>query len=247
LIPEGNTKWYDKAIAEELAAPYKGLSEGERLNSAVAALLAGGFTWEAGPTYDDDGNVVAGSLSGLIDPDGVKLVEQEILAPPASYDPLRATASLWIEGWMEQLGIPARANPTDFGAIVDGIWPGVGVTPTFDTYILGWSLGNPALPSFQESFFHSRNLAEVNDGGNSTGYSDPEFDALADGLLAATSEEAAYDQIWQMERKIAETLPYIILFDSPIIEFYNKDVQFPFVDTLSGLQFQTGFQDTVAK
>jgi ABC-type transport system substrate-binding protein len=247
LIPEGNSKWYDQEIAAELAAPYKGLSEGERLNAAVAALQAGGFTWEVGPTFDDDGNAVGGSMSGLIDPDGVKLIEQEILAPPASYDPLRATASLWIEGWMEQLGIPARANPTDFGAIVDAIWPGVGTTPTFDTYILGWSLGNPALPSFQESFFHSRNLAEVNDGGNSTGYSDPEFDALADGLLKATSEEAAYDMIWKMERKIAETLPYVILFDSPIIEFYNKEVLFPFVDTLSGLQFQTGFQDTVAK
>jgi ABC-type transport system substrate-binding protein len=247
MIPEGNTKWYDEGIAEELAAPYKGLGEQERLNAAVAALRAGGFTWETGPTIGDDGNVVAGSMSGLTDPDGVKLIEQEILAPPASYDPLRATASLWIEGWMEQLGIPARANPTDFGAIVDAIWQGVGTTPTFDTYILGWSLGNPALPSFQESFFHSRNLAEVNNGGNSTGYSDPEFDELADGLLAATSEEAAYEMIWKMERKIAETLPYVILFDSPIIEFYNKEVLFPFVDTLSGIQFQTGFQDTVRK
>ena len=247
LIPEGNSKWYNKPVAEELAAPYGGLDEETRLNNAVAALQAGGFTWEVGPEFDADGNVVVGSMAGLIDPEGVKLVEQEIMAPPASYDPLRATAALWIEGWMENIGIPAKANPTDFGAIVDGVWPGVGVIPTFDTFILGWSLGNPALPSFQESFFHSRNFSEVNDGGNAPGYSDPEFDALADGLLSATSEEAAFDMIWQMERKIAETLPYIILFDSPIIEFYNTEVQFPFTDTLSGIQFVNGFQDTVLK
>lgn len=245
MIPEGNKKWYDKAAAEEISTQYIGLSEGERVTAAVEALKADGFTWDVEPTVDEDGNVTKGE--GLIDPTGTKVPEQEVLAPPASYDPLRATASLWIEGWMEILGIPARANPTDFGAIVDAVWPGVGEEITFDAYILGWSLGNPALPSFHESFFHSRNLAEVNDGSNSVGLQDDEFDALADGLLSATTEDDAYDKIWEMEVKLAELLPYVVLFDTPIIEFYNKNVSFPFTDTLSGIQIQTGFQDTVAK
>jgi ABC-type transport system substrate-binding protein len=245
LVPEANTKWYDEEIADELSEPYTGLNEQERLNNAVAALQADGFTWEEGPEVDADGNIIDGSLKGLIDPTGAAVLEQEVLAPPASYDPLRATASLWIEGWMEKLGIRAKANPTGFGVIVSEVWPGVGVEPTFDTYILGWSLGNPSVPSFQESFFHSRNLAEANDGGNSTGYSDPEFDAMADALLLATTEAEAYDLIWNMERKIATDLPYIVLFNTPIIEFYNKDVQFPFVDTLSGIQFLQGLQNAV--
>jgi hypothetical protein len=50
-----------------------------------------------------------------------------------------------------------------------------------------------------------------------------------------------------MERKIATDLPYIILFDSPIIEFYRKDLEYPYVDTLSGIQFQEGFQHSVKK
>ncbi len=245
LIPEGNKKWYNEEAANEISTQYVGLSEGERVQAAVDALKADGFTWETEPTVDEDGNVTPGV--GLIDPTGTKVAEQEILAPPASYDPLRATASLWIEGWMETLGIPARANPTDFGAIVDAVWPGVGEEIPFDAYILGWSLGNPALPSFHESFFHSRNLAEVNDGSNSVGLEDAEFDALADGLLAATNETEAFDLIWQMEEKLAELLPYVVLFDTPIIEFYNTNVTFPFTSTLSGIQIQTGFQDTVIK
>ena len=141
----------------------------------------------------------------------------------------------------------ARANPTDFNTIVANVWPGVGTPPTFDMYILGWSLGNPAWPTFHEGFFHTRNWAETNDGGNATGYSNPEFDALADAMFAETDEATAYDQIWEMELMIATDLPYVILFDTPITEFYNADLQYPFTGTLSGIQNQAGMQGTVAK
>ena len=247
ILPEGNAKWYDKDVADEIASQYVGLTDQERLNFAVAALQADGFTWATPPELDDDGNVVPRSMQGLIDPAGNPVVEQEILATPASYDPLRASAALWIEGWAEELGIPAAANPTGFGALVAGIWPGVGVENTFDMYVLGWDLGNPALPTFHEGMFHSRNLAEVNDGNNTVGYVDAEFDALADSMFTLTTEAEIKAGVWQMERKIAETLPYVVLYGAPLVEFYRKDVTYPFIDTLNGLQSQNGAQGLVVK
>jgi ABC-type transport system substrate-binding protein len=245
LVPEGNQAWYDEEKATAISEKYVGLDENTRLQLANETLVAGGFTWETDPVTDEDGVITPGV--GLIDPDGVKLVQQEIMAPPASYDPLRATAALWIEGWMEKLGIDAKANPTDFNTIVAKVWPGIGEEITFDTYILGWSLGNAAWPTFHESFFHTRHWAETDDGGNATGYSDEEFDALADAMFAETDRDVAFDMIWQMEEKLATDLPYVVLFDTPITEFYSKEVVYPFTSTLSGVQFLNGMQGNVAK
>lgn len=256
LVPEGNRAWYNEEACDAISSQYVGLSNIERLQAAYGALEADGFTWQTDAVWtDDDGNEVARADAttmaspgeGIIDPDGNVVPELEIMAPSATYDPLRHTASLWLEDWSEQLGIPAKANPTDFNTIVAAVWPGVGTEPTFDMYILGWSLGNPAWPTFHKDFFGSTNLAEVNDGGNATGYSNPEFDALADAMFAETDQATAYDDIWQMEEKLAEDLPYVVLFDTPITEFYNADLKYPFTGTLSGIQFLNGMQGNVAK
>jgi peptide/nickel transport system substrate-binding protein len=247
LVPEGNAKWYDKEIADEIASRYVGLDEQTRVNLAVAALQADGFTWATPPELDEDGNVVLRSMKGLIDPDGVPVPELEILTTPTSFDPIRASYALWIEGWAEEIGISARANPTNFNALVAGIWPGVGTENTFDLYVLGWDLGNPALPTFHEGIFHSRNLAEVNDGNNTVGYVDPDFDALADSMFSLTSEAEVFDALWEMERLIADTLPYVVLYGVPLVEFFRTNVDFPYVDTLSGLQAQNGLPGLVVK
>jgi len=246
MVPEGNQAWYNEEVAQEIASKYVGLSNNERLAKAYAALTDDGFTWETPAEFDEEGNMLSAG-AGIIDPDGVLVPELEIMAPSATYDPLRHTASLWLEDWAENLGIPAKANPTDFNTIVASVWPGIGTPPTFDMYILGWSLGNPAWPTFQEGFFHTRNFAETNDGGNATGYSNPEFDALADAMFAETDQEVAYDQVWEMEKMIANDLPYVVLFDTPITEFYNASLNYPFTGTLSGIQNQAGMQGTVAK
>ena len=245
MVPEGNQKWFNTDFADEVKARYSGLSEAERLSAAIEALTADGFSWEVDAVIED--GAIVSYPEGLIDPDGKAVTEQEILAPPASYDPLRATASLWIEGWLENLGIPAKANPTDFNTIVAAIWPGVGEEITFDIYILGWSLGNAAFPTFHESFWHSRYLAEVNDGNNSTGFVNADFDAAADAIEAAKTDEEAYTNMWVAEGILAEQLPYVVLFDTPITEFYNADLKFPFTSTISGLQFGSGFTAAVQK
>ena len=42
-----------------------------------------------------------------------------LLAPSAGYDPLRATAGVYIEQWMNQLGIPVEAQLMNFNRILE--------------------------------------------------------------------------------------------------------------------------------
>ena len=73
------------------------------------------------------------------------------------------------------------------------------------------------------------------------------FDAASDAILAATTEGEAYDRMWEAEAILAEQLPYVVLFDTPITEFFSNELSFPFIQTLSGLQFGSGFAGLVQK
>jgi ABC-type transport system substrate-binding protein len=249
-VPEGNEKWYNAEVAETFAAEYQGKTLAERLNGAVQLLKDAGFTWETEPAVatDAEGNELAAVNNGVgIMYNGVPVEPIEILAPGPGYDPLRATYSIWIETWLNQLGFQAEANPTDFNAIVASVY-----TPTeaneldFDMYILGWSLGNPALPTYHKSFFYGANDTLLNEGDNAPGYHSDEFDALVEQMDVAQSEEEAYDLMWQMEEILFRDKPYVLLFDTGILEFYRQaNVAYPFTETLSGLQFIQGQQATV--
>jgi ABC-type transport system substrate-binding protein len=245
IVPEGNVTWYDEEAAAEIASRYVGLSPQERLNLAYAALEDDGFTWLTPPERDEDGNVVTAG-AGIIDPEGNPVRELEIYTPPVASRPEQVATSLWLEDWAEGLGITAEAEP-GFDWVWENVWRGIGVEPDFDLYLFGWDLGNPGWPTFHEAFFHTRNLAETNDGSNSTGYTNPAFDALADAMFTETDFDAAFDQVWQMERMLADDLPYVMLLSAPITEFYNKDLSYPFTSTLSGIQNLNGMPGLVEK
>ncbi len=114
-------------------------------------------------------------------------------------------------------------------------------------FILGWSLGDPAFPDFHKAFFYGPNDSLLNGGSNRGGYHSDEFDALAEQFDAAQNEEEAYEIIWQMEEILARDKPYVLLFDTGILEFYRQEtVAYPFTQTLSGIQFLSGMQELVA-
>ena len=246
MTPQGNTAWYNEEKAAELAAPYTGYeSQPERAVEAIKILEEAGYSWDVKPEPDLENNSVTPG-EGLKGPDGQPIPELELLAPGPGYDPLRSTYSVWIQQWGEQLGIPIKANPTNFNVIVSKVFPASG-EPEFDMYILGWSLGNPAFPTFYESFFHSRQDTAVSGGSNTPGFANDEFDAAADAFLAATSNEEAYEILWtQIEPILAEQLPYVVLFDTPILEFYRTaSVTYPTTQTLGGIQFNNGLSGVV--
>ncbi|MDX1659520.1 MAG: hypothetical protein R3343_11920, partial [Nitriliruptorales bacterium] len=176
---------------------------------------------------------------GLTMPNGTAVPALELLAPGPGYDPLRSTYSVWIQQWAEQLGIPLTAKPTNFNVIVEEVF--VADPPTFDMYILGWSLGNPAFPDYYESFW------ATSGGSNVMAFSNEEYDAAVQEFLSATTKDEAFDVVWnKLEPILAEELPYIYLFDTPILEFYRSEsVSYPFTTTLGGLQFSVGLKGAV--
>ena len=232
-VPEGNGFWYNPNVS----LIGKGLSRTERTEEAVKLLKDAGFTWEKEPKVSENGTVeVEGK--GLKLPNGDPMPDLEILSPSPGYDPLRSTFAIWIERWLNDMGIPAKAKLTDFNVIVEKIADPDG----FDIWILGWGLSN--FPDYLEAFFHSRHAE--GDGLNRGGYSNPEFDALAEQLLIETDLDAARDQVFKMQAFLADDLPYVVLFTTPLLESYRSDrLTFPYTNTLGGLQSTNGMTSAV--
>jgi ABC-type transport system substrate-binding protein len=233
-VPEGNEFWYNP----DVPLIGKGLTRAERVAQAVRLLKDAGFTWEVEPKVSADGNFMEVRGEGLRMPNGEPMRQLNMLAPSAGYDPLRSTFAIWIERWLNDVGIPVRANLTGFNIIVETI----NDPEAFDMFILGWSL--TLYPDYLESFFHSRHTVEG--GLNRGGYSNPEFDALADGLLEETNLEEARQKVFRMQEFLADDLPYVVLFTTPILEAYRSDrLEFPYTEVLDGIQDQNGLTTTV--
>jgi ABC-type transport system substrate-binding protein len=233
-VPEGNEFWYNP----EVPLIGKGLSRAERVEQAVRLLKDAGFTWEVEPKVSEDGSFMEVVGEGLRMPDGELLDDLIILAPSPGYDPLRSTFAIWIERWLNDVGIPATARLTGFNNIVETI----NDPEAFDMFILGWSL--TLYPDYLEAFFHSRHTKEG--GLNRGGYSNPEFDQLADELLEETDLEEARNKVFKMQEFLADDLPYVVLFTTPIVETYRSDrLEFPYTEVLDGIQDQNGLTTAV--
>lgn len=234
MVPEGNGAWYNP----DVPLIGKGMTRQERITGAVELLKEAGFTWETEPRVSEDGNFVEQQGEGLLMPNGEPVPAMEVLAPSPGYDPLRSTFAIWIERWLGEVGIPVRANLTGFNVIVDKVFN----RQDFDMWILGWAL-NP-FPDYLEAFFHSRH-SEL-EGYNPGGYNNSEFDRLADDLLAETDLQAARQQVFEMQAFLAEDLPYVVLFDTPIVETYRSErIEFPYTETWGGLQSVSGMPSLV--
>ena len=235
MVPEGNRAWHNADV------PFigKGLTRGERVARAVELLKEAGFTWETEPRISEDGKFVEQRGEGLRMPNGEPIPPMEVLAPSPGYDPLRSTFAIWIERWMNEVGIPLRADLTGFNLIVEKVFD----QQNFDMWILGWGLS--LFPDYLEAFFHSRNSNL--EGHNPGGYNNPEFDRLADELLAETDVEAARQKVFEMQEFLADDLPYVTLFTTPTVETYRSDrIEFPYTETLGGLQNTAGMTTAVS-
>jgi len=93
-------------------------------------------------------------------------------------------------------------------------------------------------------FFHSE---QAEPGGfNAVGYNNPDFDKLADDFVKESDMEKARQKAFKLQEILADELPYIVLFDTPIIEAYRSDrVQYPYTKVLSGLQYVGALTSTV--
>lgn len=240
MVVEANSFWHNPDI-ERIG---EGLTRAERIAQAVSLLEGAGFEFEVRPEVSEDGNFVSVQGKGLTMPNGEPVPQLEILAPSAGYDPLRSTFAIWIERWLNDVGIPARANLAGFNVIVDKLFS-ENVARDLDMWILGWSFG--IFPNHLESFFHSRYAPENQKGGNNWGgFADPEFDALADQFLQATTFDEARDLAHRLQALIATRLPYVTLFETPKLDAYRPArVEFPYTEVLGGIE-QAGGMQTIA-
>ena len=233
-VAEGNGFWYNPDV--EFTG--KGLSRPERVAEAVKILKDAGYTFEKEPVVSEDGAFMEQEGEGLRMPNGELMEELTLMAPSAGYDPLRSTFAIWIERWLNDVGIPVKAQLTGFNVIVERLSD----EENLELWMLGWGLS--LYPDYLEVFFHSRHTGE--DGLNRGGYSNPEFDALADALLEETDLEEARRLVFQMQEFLADDLPYVVLFTTPLIEAYRADrLEFPYTTVLDGIQDQGGLTTTV--
>lgn len=211
----------------------------DRLRSAIEMLVEAGYTWDVEPeiVYDEGGNfvdVVPGQ--GLEMPNGVDVPELTLLAAPEpGDDPMRATLALWIAQWMTDLGMVVTTEIAGLDSASDAVLQpdSYDDSLSWDLHVLGWGSPDIALPGHTlVALFHSRNGVELG-GLNTTGYAGAEFDAAADAFVAATTIEEAARWTREMERIVAEDLPYLTLYRAPVIEGFGSHVEFP-VDAIMG-------------
>ncbi|RPJ52282.1 MAG: ABC transporter substrate-binding protein [Chloroflexi bacterium] len=227
FVPEGNAAWY----TDDVPKLGQGMDRQQRLEYAIAILEQAGYSFEGDkkPTFDEEGNsVVTGGR--LIMPDGTPVPQLTMIAPSAGYDPLRSTFAIWIETWLNEFGIPVTAELSGFNVLV----PRIFTEQDFDMYILGWSLG--VFPSFLRDFFSEEQAAT--DGNNAGGYVSQEFEELSNNILTCPTFEECKEYSDQIQNLLATEAPYVVLFDTGIIEAYRSAVvEYPYTEQLSGLQY----------
>lgn len=225
VVPPGNAFWHNAEVPKW----GKDLKRSEKIVEAIKLLKKAGFKWEVEPEVDLAKDKVLKRGKGLIMPDGKKMPEFEFMVMTAGYDPLRYTFGLNIAQWMKDVGIPCDAAPTEFNVVATKVFD----EQDFDAFMMGWSLS--AYPDHMKSFFHS---AEAGLGGfNAPGYNNPEFDKLAEDFVKEADVEKARQKAFKLQEILADELPYIVLFDAPILEPYRTDrVEYPYTKVLNGFQ-----------
>ncbi|MBI4640968.1 MAG: ABC transporter substrate-binding protein [Candidatus Tectomicrobia bacterium] len=221
VVPPGNKFWFNV----ETPTFGKAMSRDDRVKKAVQILEEAGYNWKKKPGFDAKGNFVEGE--GLIMPDKTPVKPFDILTPPADYDPLRAMSGMLIQEWLKAVGIPATSKPVSFGQIIQK----VRTEMDFDAFILGWRLGID--PDYMRTFFHSKYA--IKDGNNSMGYSNPEYDRLADESARTMNKEDRRKLIFQMQQYIVNEAPYIPLFTEAKVEGHRSDRFTGWVEQLDGI------------
>jgi peptide/nickel transport system substrate-binding protein len=231
MLSAANKTWFLQEEADDIAGLYAGTLT-ERLEQAIVGLTKSGYGWTKAPSIVDD-TLTPGSGLTIA---GIPPAPVTILTPGDEYDPARPDYTQRIEATLEVLGFDARAVITDFDTVVDlAFGANEAGGRQYDMYVLGWTLGNPALPDYYRWLFASDGSA------NSTGYASPEFDAALAHYEQATDPVTAKAKLWEMERTLATDLPYLVLYHPEIVEAYRSDrVGYGAHSALGGIQGRLG-------
>ena len=231
MLSSANMSWFDEAEAASIADPYAETLEA-RVGAAISGLQDVGYAWETAPAVVD-GTLVRGHGLTI---EGQLPAPLTILTPGDEYDPARSDYTARIETTLEALGFDVRPVITDFDTVVDlAFTMDESGARQYDMYVLGWTLGNPALPEYHRWLFAGDGAA------NSTGYDNGDFEASLARFERAAAPDEAKDALWGMERAVARDLPYLVLYHPNLIEGYRADrVRFEEHEVLGGIQGRLG-------
>ncbi|TDI51854.1 MAG: ABC transporter substrate-binding protein [Acidobacteria bacterium] len=232
FVSNSNTRWFDPEAAGANAERYSG-NLTTRLESALDGLREAGYTWSTVPAVDADGGIATGAGLKIR---GLAPAPLTILTPGDAYDPTRPLYTAQIAETLGWLGFDVRPVETDFDSVVDLVFtPGEDGLLHYDMYLLGWSLGNPALPGYYRTLFSTEGLM------NNTGYSSAGFAQQLEAYEGSYSFEDARQALWTMESTLSADLPYLLLYRSEITEVYRSDrIAFDFASGLGGIQGRLG-------
>ncbi|MDX1468230.1 MAG: ABC transporter substrate-binding protein [Acidimicrobiia bacterium] len=232
FVNPANPRWFDAAAAEQISAAFSG-DLAARLENAVRLLTDAGYQWDQVPSVGADGHVSPGTSLTI---NGVPPAPLTILTPGDAYDPHRPRYAAEIAEILGWLGFNAVPIETDFDTVVDlAFTPGDDGRWRYDMYLLGWTLGSPALPDYYRHLF-------ARDGQlNNTGYASAVFEEQLARYEGAYTYEEAFAALWELEATLAADLPYLLLYTSPIAEAYRSDrITYSTSAGLGGLQGRLG-------
>ncbi|HEX6073933.1 MAG TPA: ABC transporter substrate-binding protein [Micromonosporaceae bacterium] len=140
-----------------------------------------------------------------------------------SVSPERIRVAELIRDMLKQVGIGVTVNSLDADSVDAKVWPGYDVTKgrDYDMAMWGWSapvmLDTTMLPAVVDS---DTTLGRL----NITGTKDPQLDQLADRLRAATTLEERHTLLGDMQRRLAEIVPFVTLYYPDGAYAYRQDV-----------------------
>lgn len=234
FIPAANSFW-----AAPVQPDWWQASRQERLDQAVAILKDAGWRWRSEPFWDAEKRMVVPGQEARL-PGGEVLSEIVLLAPAEAYDPHAASYNLWLAQWLRDLGIAVRSELTNPTTLFEQVLIG-GVD--FDMYILGWEL--TLYPDYLCQWFYSDYDTFTNNGFNTTGFNDAEFDNICQSFWKADDFLIAQEQVIAMQAILQSQRPYIPLFYPLVIDQVSADVELPYTQILGGMPAAGALQDSV--
>ncbi|MEJ2208286.1 MAG: ABC transporter substrate-binding protein [Anaerolineae bacterium] len=170
------------------------------------------------PFDPDQGNLIL-DHAGYLDKDGDGIREDKN-GNPLEYrlygtddtTPVRILEI--ISDGLAQIGISAPPTSMDEGRLV-------GLYPDFDFDLIYWGWDLDPDPDFAMLIFTCGQREEG--GWNDSGYCDDEFEAMYQQQAITLDHEARRDLIWNMERKLFDERPYIVLSYLKAVQAYRSD------------------------
>jgi len=232
IIPAANAYWWNPA----LSAADEVFSAKMRFELAVQTFEEAGWSWRTAPTWNASSRQInPGDEIRLSD--GSPLPEISLIYPDPSIDSLLSAYGDEIAHLLTSMGIPVRAEPLDRDAIINRTLIAGG---SFDLYLLDWRF--PLYPDYLCDLFQSENDTLLTGNYNTTGYNNPEFDALCDLFLAETDPQRAQEQVFKLQTLLADDLPYIPLYNPQILDLIHENVVLPYIPDFDGIVGNGGFQ-----